>query len=96
MIGHVQRNCQARADLQQALRVSFGRLRTLDASECVSEAIFAQRGNAGLQASQVLICSRSGEAPELEGLWSAGACVWGGEERQRGTPISPQKRPRVI
>jgi predicted nicotinamide N-methyase len=61
VIGHTERNCRARADLQEALRRHF-LVRTLRADECISRD-WCQSGNgAALRAATVLLCTRAGEA----------------------------------
>ena len=74
VIGHTERNCKARADLQEALRRHF-LVRTLRADECISPDWHRQQGNgAGLRAAVVLLCTRTGEAA-AEALLAAAACA---------------------
>ena len=74
VIGHTERNCKARADLQEALRRHF-LVRTLRADECISPDWHRQQGNgAGLRAAVVLLCTRAGEAA-AEALLAAAACA---------------------
>ena len=78
IIGHVERNCMARADLQQALRQHF-LVRLLRSDECLSAALHSQPGNAGARCSVALLCTRAdgygtllavaAEAPELKAQW---------------------------
>ena len=64
IIGHVERNCMARADLCAALELRFI-VRLLHAKECVTESMLIQSGNEGLLGSSALLCVRVNEGAEL-------------------------------
>ena len=72
IIGHVERNSMARADLCAALDKHFV-VRVLSAEECVSEALLRQAGNAGLRGSKVVLCARKADVALTAGITARGA-----------------------
>ena len=87
IIGHVERNCMARADLRTALERRFI-VHLLQTEECVSAAVLRQPGNAGMLGSVAMLCVRANEGG---GLFAAATTPPPPPPSQGcGTPVAPQ------
>ena len=95
IIGHVERNSRARADLRSALERRFT-VRQLDPGECLSASMYGQPGNAGVLGGVVMLCTR---APEGSALMAAAAtdepdCKLSGSEQPMPLPAQPPQPTR--